>query len=173
MSEHFMFEYDIRVYRESLDEMFSAIPVVLDENAIMPKRAHEGDVGYDLFAREDGVVFAHDSCEFDTGVHIKLPEISYNSGGPYLSSFKTAGLVLSKSGLNFKHDLLSDGVIDPNYRGSIRVKLYNHGDHDYQVRRGDKISQLVIVPVITFGLREVDALDETDRGEGGFGSTGR
>jgi len=85
----------------------------------------------------------------------------------------TVGMVKSKSGLNVKHGILSEGVIDVGYTGSIRVKLYNHGDKGYQVNKGDKISQLVILPILTPDLELVDELDETERGNNGFGSTGR
>lgn len=69
--------------------------------------------------------------------------------------------------------ITSDGVIDTGYTGPIRVKLYNHGDTDYQVRRGDKISQIVVVDIRLSHIQLVDELEETERGEGGFGSTGR
>ena len=90
-----------------------------------------------------------------------------------VASVYTAGLIVSKSGLNFKHDILNDGLIDIPYRGSIKVKLYNQGDTDYEVKRGDKISQLVIVDIQIPPLKVVDELDDTDRGENGFGSSGR
>lgn len=136
------------------------VKIKLDADAIMPTRAHETDAGLDLKSREDKIVPAHGSAVFDTGVHVELP--------PF-----TAGLIKSKSGLNVKHDLTSDGVVDVGYIGSICVKLYNHGDKDYMVRRGDKISQLVVVDIRIPRLQLVDELDETARGEGGFGSTGR
>ena len=80
----------------------------------------------------------------------------------------------AKSGLNVKHGLTCTGVIDAHYTGSIAVKLYNH--HHclrYDVRPGDKIAQLVILPCLLPELELVDSLDETDRGDNGFGSTGR
>lgn len=134
--------------------------IVLDENAFMPTRAYETDAGLDLYATETKVVPARGSAVFDTGVHIELPK-------------GTAGMVKSKSGLNVKHNLTSEGVVDVGYVGSVCVKLYNHGDKDYTVSRGDKISQLVIVPILTPALELVDRLEETERGNGGFGSTGK
>jgi len=83
------------------------------------------------------------------------------------------GFIKSKSGLNVNHDIVSEGVIDVGYTGSIRVKLYNHGGYDYKVNKGDKISQLVILPILTPDLELVDELESTERGEGGFGSTGK
>ena len=134
--------------------------IMLDDGAFMPTRAHEADAGLDLYAREDAIVSAKESVTFDTGVHIELPP-------------DTVGFIKSKSGLNVKHGLTSEGVIDEGYTGSIAVKLYNHGGYDYKVKRGDKISQLVILPIVKPNLEVVDSLDETDRGSNGFGSSGR
>lgn len=152
--------------------------VKLDEGAFLPERAHDTDAGLDLRAREDKVVPAGGSAVFDTGVHVELPEIQVSGGRDYrgvpiIFDFCTVGFVKSKSGLNVKHNLTSDGVIDMGYTGSVRVKLYNHGTEDYHVKRGDKISQLVILPILTPKLEQVDELGETERGDGGFGSTGR
>lgn len=134
--------------------------IVIDKNAFMPTRAHETDAGLDLYSPIDITVPARGSAIIDTGVHVQLPK-------------GTAGFIKSKSGLNVKHDITSEGVIDVGYTGSITVKLYNHGDTDYEVRRGDKISQLVIVQIITPHLMAVDKLDDSERGDNGFGSTGR
>lgn len=127
------------------------IKIKLDENAIMPTRAHDIDAGLDLYATYTQIVPGFGSAVFDTGVHVEIP-VGY------------AGMVKSKSGLNVKHNLTSEGVVDAGYTGSIIVKLYNHGETAYIVHRGDKISQLVIVPVITPKLEVVDELEETERG---------
>lgn len=134
--------------------------IMLDDKAFMPTRAHETDAGLDLYAREDSIVSAKESVKFDTGVHIELPP-------------DTVGFIKSKSGLNTKHGITSEGVIDEGYTGSIVVKLYNHSGRDYAIKRGDKISQLVILPVFKPTLELVDNLEETERGNNGFGSTGR
>lgn len=134
--------------------------IKLDEGAKMPTRAHEYDAGLDLYSRETQIVSAKESAIFDTGVHIELPP-------------GTVGMLKSKSGLNVKHGITSEGVIDVGYTGSIVVKLYNHSGYDYKVNEGDKISQLVILPVLTLDVELVDKLDETERGNSGFGSTGR
>lgn len=127
----------------------------------MPTRAHEFDAGLDLYSAYDDVyIFPRESELFDTGVHIQLPQ-------------NTVGFLKSKSGLNVKHGITSEGVIDCGYVGSIMVKLYNHSDHPYRVRKGDKISQLVILPCLLPELEVVDSLEDTERGTGGFGSTGR
>ena len=136
------------------------IKVTLDNGAKLPTRAHTADAGLDLYARERQFVCAKESATFDTGVHIQLPP-------------GTAGLLVSKSGLNVKHDITSTGLIDEGYTGSIKVKLYNHGGFDYRVEAGDKIGQLVIIPVCKHELEVVERLEDTERGVGGFGSTGR
>ena len=127
----------------------------------MPTRAHEFDAGLDLYSANDDVYIYPGSSElFDTGVHIQLPQ-------------NTVGFLKSKSGLNVKYGITSEGVIDVGYVGSIMVKLYNHGEKPYLVRKGDKISQLVILPCLLPELEVVDSLEDTERGTGGFGSTGR
>lgn len=126
----------------------------------MPTRAHEFDAGLDLYSPYPMYVHPGESELFDTGVHIQLPQ-------------NTVGFIKSKSGLNVKHGITSEGVIDVGYTGSIMVKLYNHGEKPYLVRKGDKISQLVILPCLLPELEVVDALENTERGTGGFGSTGR
>lgn len=133
--------------------------IKLDEGAYKPTRAHEIDAGLDLYARDTQIVPAKKSAIFDTGVHIEIP-VGY------------VGMIKSKSGLNVKHGLSSEGVVDAGYTGSIVVKLYNHSGYDYKVHAGDKISQIVIMPIITPELEVVDELDETERGNNGFGSTG-
>lgn len=134
--------------------------VKLDKGAFMPTRAHETDAGLDLYAMETKAVPAKGSAVFDTGVHIELP-----SG--------TVGMLKSKSGLNVKHGLTSEGVIDVGYTGSICVKLYNNSPIPYFVNKGDKISQLVIMPILTPTLEVVEDFEATERGNGGFGSTGK
>ena len=134
--------------------------IMLDKGAIAPVRAHELDAGYDLFAIDGCIVPAREYAIFDTGVHIELPP-------------GTVGFLKSKSGLNVKHGLVGEGVIDAGYIGSIKVKLYNHSGIDYRIYPGDKISQLVILPILTPDLEVVESLDDTERGSSGFGSTGR
>lgn len=134
--------------------------IVLDNGAFMPYKAHPEDAGFDLMARAGQIVPAQGSAIFDTGVHIEIP-----SG--------YVGFLKSKSGLNVKHGITSEGVIDAGYTGSICVKLYNNSRIAYLVDKGDKISQLIILPIYNGELEVVDSLDETARGNNGFGSTGR
>lgn len=150
------------------------IKVILDPGAKMPTRAHELDAGYDLYSPVDAVIFPHDSASafggffgssnssvcIDTGVHVAIP-----------AGF--VGMVKSKSGLNVNHNITSEGVIDSGYTGSIKVKLYNHGHRIVKIEKGQKISQLVILPIITPELELTDSMEETERGNGGFGSSGK
>ena len=134
--------------------------IVLDRGAFKPTKAHEADAGYDLRATENCTIFPGMSKVFDTGVHVQSP-MGY------------VGMIKSKSGLNVKHGITSEGVIDSGYTGSVRVKLYNHGMNPVSIEVGQKISQLVILPIFTPELEVVEELEDTDRGEGGFGSSGK
>lgn len=147
--------------------------VVLDPGAFLPERAHQTDAGMDLRSPVDVVIPSSrvksaisgykveiGSVSIDTGVHIQLPHGTYGS-------------LKSKSGLNVKHGITSEGVIDEGYTGSIVVKLYNHSDEPYPIRKGDKITQLIVQPCVYEPVDLVDDMEETERGSDGFGSTGR
>lgn len=156
------------------------IKFMLDEGAFAPESAHDDDAGFDLRATEDKVVPACGAAIFNTGVHIQLEEYTLTEmvekdGNKWAEPFKikTSAFIKSKSGLNVKHNITSEGVVDKGFVGSMVVKLYNHGTEDYEVKRGDKISQFVILPILKPTLEKTDKLDDTERGDGGFGSTGR
>ena len=134
--------------------------VVLEKDAILPTRAHEADAGYDLFSREDVVIYSGDSYTFDTGVHMAIEP-------------GWVGDVKSKSGMMMKYGIITDGTVDAGYTGSIRVKLFNLGRCAVSIQKGQKIAQLVIKKIATPDLEVVDRLDDTDRGTNGFGSTGK
>lgn len=134
--------------------------IKLEDWAYMPERAHEADAGYDLRSPLNYRIYAGQSVVIDTGVHVQIPR-------------GFVGMLKSKSGLNVRHNITSEGVIDSGYTGTIHVKLYNHGCSTYDVDKGDKISQLVIMPILTPELEVVDELAPTRRGSRGFGSTGR
>lgn len=136
------------------------LKIKLDSGAYMPTRAHTTDAGLDLYAREDRIILPNGAGIFDTGVHIEIPD-GY------------AGFLKSKSGLNTKHGIVSEGVIDAGYTGSIVAKLYNLSNIPYCVNKGDKITQLVILPVVCPELSLAAVLGDSERGENGFGSSGR
>ena len=136
------------------------IKVKLEEFAVTPRYAHPWDGGMDLFAAERKVVRANDFEVIETGVHIEIPE-GY------------VGLITSKSGLMAKHGLTCRGTIDCGYTGSIKAVVFNHSKRDYIVEKGDKVTQLVILRCEHPKLVLVDELENTDRGDNGFGSSGR
>ena len=134
--------------------------VKIDSWAFAPVRAHRQDAGLDLKSPRDAIVPARGYAVIDTGVHVEIP-------------YGQTGFLKSKSGLNVNHNITSEGVIDSGYTGSITVKLYNHGDIPYALKKGDKISQLVILPIVVDEIEIVDSIDGGERGNDGFGSTGR
>ena len=136
--------------------------IILDVGAYLPTYAHDADAGMDLRTPVAFIVPAHGSYTVDTGVHIQIP-------------VGQVGFIKSKSGLNVKGGLTATGVVDSGFSGSIRVKLYNHSDEDYMFSRGDKITQLVLLYIAKpeNGFEVVDHFEETERGNNGFGSTGR
>ena len=136
----------------------------LDPAATLPARAHDDDAGLDLYACEAVTVWAGARASVRTGIALEIPP-------------GHAGLVLPRSGLAARHGIAlvnSPGLIDSGYRGEVRVLLLNtDSDAQFEVEPGDRIAQLVVVATGSLELVEVDALDETARGAGGFGSTGR
>lgn len=136
------------------------IKIMLDEGAKAPTRAHEADAGLDIYALDGGWVADKTCRAFRTGLHVEIPQ-GY------------VGILFSKSGLNVNHGITSTGVIDSGYTGEIIVNLHNNGGKHYEVKKGDKISQLVVLPIVTPSVTVVDSFEQTDRGDNGFGSTGR
>ena len=133
--------------------------IKLDPGAYVPERAHIVDAGLDLRSMETRYVSPGEFDFFDTGVHVEIPK-GY------------VGLITSKSGLMAK-GITSRGTIDSGYTGSIKAILFNHGEEGYLVRKGDKITQLVVLPCIIEDVELVSQLEETERGDNGFGSTGK
>lgn len=134
--------------------------IKLDEGAFRPVREHRTDAGLDIRAKTGGIVPAGGSTMFRTGVHVQLPP-------------DTAGLFVSKSGLMMNHNITSTGLVDEGYSGEVMVKLFNHGDTDYEVEVGDKIGQMIVMPVMYEPIEIVNTITGGERGENGFGSTGR
>lgn len=127
----------------------------------VPAYAHSGDAGADLRASENGTVPARGKAMIPTGICIALPA-------------GHVGLIWPRSGLAAKHSIdCGAGVIDSQYRGEVRVLLFNHSDEDYPINEGERIAQLLIQKVETAAFVQVDRLDDTSRGEAGFGSTGQ
>jgi dUTP pyrophosphatase len=135
----------------------------LDEELPTPSRARPDDAGLDLHSRVDVTLGPSERALVPTGISLAIPA-GYT------------GLVVPRSGLAARHGIglvNSPGVVDAGYRGELQVALINHGAEPLTLRRGDRVAQLVVVPVSTVELVEVDELPASTRGEGGFGSTGR
>lgn len=135
------------------------LKISVDSGAVVPQRAHKTDAGLDLFAMAEHTIPAKNMAVLDTGCHVQIP-------------VDHTGFVKSKSSLMLK-GITTDGTIDCGYTGSIRVVLFNHSNREYTVQAGQKIAQLVILPIITPDIEIVGHLDQTERGTGGFGSTGK
>jgi dUTP pyrophosphatase len=158
-------------YREGLKEHVHAIAkeiasrknrkfrVMLDKGAKMPTKAHNADAGFDLYAPRTFTVLRGASTIVNTGVHIEIPK-GY------------VGFLKSKSGLNVKYGITGEGVIDAGYTGSIVVKLYNDGGNPVRFEEGQKIIQIVFLPIPEVELVLTDSFEKTERGDNGFGSSG-
>lgn len=134
----------------------------LHEDAIIPNFAHKGDAGMDLYSVEEVIIKKGKASLIKTGISIELPPM-------------TEAQVRPRSGLALKHSvtvLNSPGTIDEGYRGEIGVILINHGENDFLVNKNMKIAQMVIKPIYEINIVEADNLTNSERGEGGFGSTG-
>lgn len=143
---------------------FSSKPVLkvkrLSQDAKLPLRSTEGAAGYDLFSTIDCKLAPGQKECVNTGISIQL-----------LPTY--VGIIKSRSGLSVKSNLeVGAGVIDPDYRGEVRVVLRNFGSEPYQIKKGDKIAQIVIHEFFRGEVEDVDSLEDTVRGVKGFGSTG-
>ena len=134
---------------------------LISSNGKVPSQKHVSDIGYDISASDNVTLKSNEVTLVSTGIAINLPQ-------------QCAGFVLPRSGLSTKHKITlinSPGLIDPGYTGELLVPLINHGDVDYEIKVGDRIAQLVLINTNSVNFKVVDALPETDRSSGGFGST--
>jgi dUTP pyrophosphatase len=132
----------------------------LGYDSILPTRGSDGAVGYDLYSNCDGVIAKGKRGVVSTGIAISLPPGVY-------------GRVAPRSGLAMKNGIqIGAGVIDPDYTGEISVIIFNMGDTDFEVKKGDRVAQLILERCETPPVEEISLLEETERGDGGFGSTG-
>ena len=133
--------------------------IQLDPGAYMPDRAHVPDAGADLFTPVGFTLYGNSHKTIDTGVHIEIP-------------YGYVGMVKSKSGLMLE-GIVTDGTVDSGYTGSIRVVLFNHSKHSIDFKAGEKIAQLVIMKIVSPAFEQVEKVSGGDRGDSGFGSTGK
>lgn len=134
--------------------------VRVSDNAILPKRATAKSAGYDLCSAYDYKINANDQYLCDTDLQLAIPDGCY-------------GRVAPRSGLACKKITIGAGVIDSDYRGNVKILLQNWSNEEYQVRAGDRIAQLILEKISTPDVTEVESLQITSRGCGGFGSTGK
>ena len=136
----------------------------LDEHAVLPTRGSVDAAGYDLYVKttEDTVIPPHETVMIGTGLAMEIPQ------GYFGAIFARSGLAC-KSGLRPANCV---GVVDSDYRGEIMVALHNHSNEDITIESGERVAQMVIAPYIFAEYEEVSELEDTVRGEGGFGSTG-
>lgn len=133
----------------------------LHPDAKIPNYAHPGDAGFDLYVPEDITIEAGQRLSIPLGIAMEIPD-------------GHTGLLLDKSGLSHKHGLKSfGGVIDSGYRGEVHVGLMNLSDKPYSFQKGNKIIQMLIMPVQTVDIIETEDLTDSERGEGAFGSSGK
>lgn len=136
------------------------IPVKIDGGAKLPSYAHPGDAGMDLYSSEEVVIKPGEKKLVKTGTYMAIPE-------------KHVGLIWDKSGHAAKNAIhVLAGVIDAGYRGELGIVLKNLGEEDFTIEKHMKVAQMLIQPVVSANIEEVNDLDDTARGEGGFGSTG-
>jgi len=136
--------------------------VRLHPEAQVPSYAHADDSGLDLVAIAPQTISPHQSALIPTGIAIEIP-------------IGTEAQVRPRSGLALNHCITvlnTPGTVDAGYRGEIKVILINHGEQPFRIEKGMKIAQMVIMPIIHAQIEAVDQLSESDRGAGGFGSTG-
>merc|ERR1712183_158268 len=132
----------------------------LSEHATIPTRGSFSAAGYDLYSAMDVTIPARGKGLVKTDIQIKVPHGTY-------------GRVAPRSGLAWKHHIdIGAGVVDEDYRGNIGVVMFNHASVDFEVKAGDRIAQLVCERIAYPEIQELPSLDVTERGEGGFGSTG-
>ena len=139
------------------------LKVKLSDGAPLPKHAKPGDAGLDLTSREDVLLMPHETVIVGTGVAVEIPE------GYVGLCFPRSGLA-SKGYVNLANCV---GVVDSGYRGEIKAPLHNISGSVRHVERGERVFQLVVMPYATCECVAVDNLSETERGDGGFGSSGR
>ncbi|KAF7816274.1 deoxyuridine 5'-triphosphate nucleotidohydrolase-like [Senna tora] len=147
-----------------VDTPQSSVPLLrvkkLSDKAVLPSRASPLSAGYDLSSAVETKVPARGKALVATDLSISIPEGTYARIAP-------------RSGLAWKHSIdVGAGVIDADYRGPVGVILFNHSDADFEVKVGDRVAQMIIEKIATPEVEEVEDLDSTARGEGGFGSTG-
>jgi len=135
---------------------------LINEDALLPIQANPGDAGLDLFSAEEKIIESGETELISTGIILELPK-------------GTEAQIRPRSGLALKHSvtiLNSPGTIDEGYRGEIKIILINHGKKDFKIEKQMRIAQMVIAPIVAVNITQVEEISNTERGTGGFGSSG-
>ena len=136
--------------------------VLLNNNAQVPSKQHELDIGYDIYSSKEYELNPKNVTFIETGISIELP-------------IGCGGFILPRSGLASKYSITSinsPGLIDPGYTGEIKIPLINHSDEIYQLKKGERFAQLVLIEVNNANFKVVEKLNDSIRSDKGFGSTG-
>ena len=138
---------------------------IVCKNDLLPAYQTKGAAGLDLYCKTDNriVIEPKKTVKVDTGVKVQIPEGYFGAIYPRSSTGVKKKIMLANT----------VGIIDSDYRGEIMIYLYNYGEEEQTIENGDRIAQLIVQPYKQFEIEVVDSLDDTDRGEGGFGSTGK
>ena len=142
---------------------WTILKVKAEDEKLVPKHANEGDAGLDLRAKEPVLIEPGKTGRVGTGLKMAIPEGYF-------------GMVAPRSGLAAKHGITmanTPGIVDSGYRGEVKLPLHNLSNRPYVVEEGERVAQMILVPYISAKCRQVDDLGETERGTGGFGSTGK
>jgi dUTP pyrophosphatase len=131
-----------------------------NDDAILPTKGSVDAAGFDLYTVDEGRIMPHQNRLFDTGLSFTVPEGTY-------------GRIAPRSGVSKKGIMVNAGVVDRDYTGPVKIMLHNLSDEMYEVKKNDRIAQLIIEKISSPTIEEVETLDDTERGDGGFGSTGR
>lgn len=141
--------------------MMSTLKVTRNNHrAYLPTRSTPGSAGYDLYAVEACSLDPGERCLIDTGISIQVPPNTY-------------GRIAARSGMSVQYGIqIGAGVIDEDYRGNVKILMFNHGNETVHIKYGDRIAQLILEQIKCLPIEETDILDDTERGRSGFGSSG-
>jgi dUTP pyrophosphatase len=155
----------------------------LNDDAFIPTKAHDSDAGYDLYSPVDISLPRATPTKIPTGIALKLSDRLFSNHERYICGDcyediptfcpNTVGLICDRSSMGAKGIKVMGGVVDSGYLGDVTVCLINLTDVTYEIKRGDKIAQILFMPVLNPTIKEVSELEETERGNKGFGSSGR
>lgn len=151
------------IKKQKVEDTSEVLQIFLrSDRATLPTKGSKFAAGYDIYAAEDAIIPGHGQGVVATDISVIVP-------------FGTYGRIAPRSGLALKHGISTGaGVVDADYRGEVRIILFNHKDVDFEIKKGDRIAQMVLEKIVNAEIRSISEADllKTERGEGGFGSSG-